>query len=179
MTKLQARFKDSITHPHKNSVVLMTAISCGNQGQTGDNWDHFCDLVEHYYKEESIEKLIVVTTGGLQRHYMSLGSRSLSAQEIEQKIHEFDWVLLDISLPDIKGTEVVKRYRQWEKKNSKPRLPIFALTPHQTKEIRKKYFKADIDYVLNKPFTKDDIKIIKLFLENKNHCKNSDFKLLN
>ncbi|TLY46965.1 MAG: hypothetical protein E6K54_07690 [Gammaproteobacteria bacterium] len=101
MTKLQARFKDSITHPHKNSVVLMTAISCGNQGQTGDNWDHFCDLVEHYYKEESIEKLIVVTTGGLQWHYMSLGSRSLSAQEIEQKIHEFDrqWVTKNIKIP--------------------------------------------------------------------------------
>ncbi|TLY46967.1 MAG: response regulator [Gammaproteobacteria bacterium] len=102
-----------------------------------------------------------------------------AALQTLQHPHEFDWVLLDISLPDIKGTEVVKRYRQWEKKKNKPRLPIFALTPHQTKEIRKEYFKAGIDYVLNKPFTKDDIKIIKLFLENKNHCKNSDFKLLN
>ncbi len=76
----------------------MTAISCGNQGQTGDNWDHFCDLVEHYYKEGSIEKLIVVTTGGLQRHYVALGSKPLSDQEIEYKIHEFDqqWVKKNI-----------------------------------------------------------------------------------
>lgn len=98
MTKLQARFKDSITLSHKSIPVLMTAISCGNQGQTGDNWDIFCDLVEHCYREKSIEKLIVITTGGLQRHYMSLGFRSLSDQEIEEKIHEFDqqWVKKNI-----------------------------------------------------------------------------------
>ncbi|MFZ0219621.1 MAG: ATP-binding protein [Candidatus Aquirickettsiella sp.] len=102
-----------------------------------------------------------------------------AALQTLQQTHEFDWVLLDISLPDIEGIEVVKRYRQWEKKNSKLRLPIFALTPHQTKEIRKECFKAGIDYVLNKPFTKDSIRIIKLFLEDKCHCKNSDFKLLN
>ena len=103
MTKLQARFKDSITLSHKSIPVLMTAISCGNQGQTGDNWDIFCDLVEHCYREKSIEKLIVITTGGLQRHYMSLGPRSLSDQEIEEKIHEFDqqWVCKPPKLPPV------------------------------------------------------------------------------
>lgn len=101
MTKLQARFKDSITLPHKSTAVLMTAISCGNQGQTGDHWDHFCDLVEHCYKEKSIEKLIVVTTGGLQRHYVLLESTPLSDQEIEEKIHEFDrqWIKKNIKIP--------------------------------------------------------------------------------
>jgi hypothetical protein len=101
MTKLQARFKDPITLSHKSTPVLMTAISCGNQGQTGDQWDLFCDLAERCYREKSIEKLIVVTTGGLQRHYMSLGSKPLSDQEIEAKIHEFDqqWVKKNIKNP--------------------------------------------------------------------------------
>ena len=101
MTKLQARFKDSITLEYKNTAVLMTVISCGNHGQTGKKWDHFCDLVEHSFKEGTIEKLIIVMTGGLQRHYVSLGSKPLSDQEMEAKIHEFDqqWLEKNIKTP--------------------------------------------------------------------------------
>lgn len=101
MLKLQARFKDSITLTDKSTAVLMTVISCGNNGQTGKKWDHFCDLVEHSFKEGTIEKLIVVMTGGLQRHYVSLGSKLLSDQEIEARIHEFDqqWLKKNIKIP--------------------------------------------------------------------------------
>lgn len=101
MTKLQARFKDSITLSHKNTAVLMTAISHGNQGQTGENWDLFCDLVESCHNEKCIEKLIIVTTGGLQRHYVSLDSKSLSKQDVEEKTHELDlqWVKKNIKNP--------------------------------------------------------------------------------
>ncbi|MGB8806463.1 MAG: ATP-binding protein [Candidatus Rickettsiella isopodorum] len=79
----------------------------------------------------------------------------------------FDWALLDISLLDPDGQEVTKRYRQWEKENNKPRLPIFAFTAHQTEEIRKKCEEVEIDYILNKPFAEKDIQIIKLLLEAK------------
>jgi len=79
----------------------------------------------------------------------------------------FDWALLDISLPDLDGPEVAKRYRQWEKENNKSRLPIFAFTPHQTDEIGKKCNQVNIDYILHKPLTKDGIQIIKLFLKDK------------
>lgn len=101
MIKRQARFKDSITLTYKNTAVLMTVISCGNHGQTGRKWDHFCDLIEHSYKKGAIEKLIVVMTGGLQRHYVSLGSKLFSDQEIEAKIHEFDqqWLEKNIKIP--------------------------------------------------------------------------------
>ncbi len=79
----------------------------------------------------------------------------------------FNWVLLDIGLPDLEGTEVARLYRQWEQEHNKPHLPIFALTAHQTAEVKEKCEIAGIDYILNKPFTEKDIQIIKLFIENK------------
>ncbi len=79
----------------------------------------------------------------------------------------FDWVLLDIGLPDLEGTEVARLYRQWEQENKKFHLPIFALTAHKTTEVKEKYEIAGIDYILNKPFTTKDVQIIKLLLETK------------
>lgn len=76
----------------------------------------------------------------------------------------FDWVLLDIGLPDIEGIEVIKIYRQWEHENNKPHLPIFVLTAHLEKKIKEKCRELDIDYVLKKPFTENDIKIVKKLL---------------
>ena len=75
--------------------------------------------------------------------------------------------MLDIGLPDLEGTEVARLYRQWEQENNKTLLPIFALTAHKTAEVKKKCEIANIDYILNKPFTLKDIQIIKLILQAK------------
>jgi hypothetical protein len=86
MPKPQARFKDSIRIANKNKAVLMTVISYGNHLQSGKNWDLFLALSEQCHAEKTIEKLIIITTGYLQRHYLSLGlNKALSEQEIEEK----------------------------------------------------------------------------------------------
>ena len=79
----------------------------------------------------------------------------------------FHWALLDIGLPNLVGTEVAKRYRQWEKEHNKPRLPLFALTAHAIDEVKEKCEEVGIDYIFNKPFTNKDVQIIKLFMKNK------------
>ena len=79
----------------------------------------------------------------------------------------FHWALLDIGLPNLVGTEVAKRYRQWEKEHNKPRLPLFALTAHAIDEVKEKCEEVGIEYIFNKPFTNKDVQIIKLFMENK------------
>lgn len=102
MPKVQARFKDSIRISTKNTAVLMTVISCGNHLQTGKNWDHFLALSEQCYADRTLEKLIIITTGYLQRHYLSLGlSRSLTEQEIEEKTLTLDsqWLKTNIKTP--------------------------------------------------------------------------------
>lgn len=80
----------------------------------------------------------------------------------------FVWALLDIGLPDLDGTEIVRCYRQWEQKNNKYYLPIFSLTAHIEKDIIDKCKEVGFDYVLKKPFTEKDIQMIKKILEEKN-----------
>ncbi len=71
--------------------------------------------------------------------------------------------MLDIGLPDLEGTEVAIIYRQWEQENNKPHLPIFVLTAHIEEKIKEKCREIGIDYVLEKPFTENDIKTIKKY----------------
>ncbi|MFZ0219491.1 MAG: ATP-binding protein [Candidatus Aquirickettsiella sp.] len=91
------------------------------------------------------------------------GNAALNALQTQY----FHWALLDIGLPNLVGTEVAKRYRQWEKEHNKPRIPLFVLTAHGIDEVKEKCEEAGIDYILNKPFTNKDVQIIKLFMENK------------
>lgn len=81
------------------------------------------------------------------------------------RARSFVWVLLDIGLPDLEGTEIVQCYRQWEQENNKPHLPIFALTAHAEKTITDKYENVGFDYVLKKPFTEKDMQIIEKIIK--------------
>jgi CheY-like chemotaxis protein len=82
------------------------------------------------------------------------------------KTNHFAWALLDIGLPEIRGTEACKQYRQWEKENNKPHLPIFALTGHQVEEVQKECKEAGIDKVFTKPFDDKLIQEVKLFINS-------------
>lgn len=102
---------------------------------------------------------------------IKLGYEVTSAIDGNAALHalqtqSFVWVLLDIGLPDLDGTEIVRQYRQWEQENKKPHLPIFALTAHAEKTIKDKCKKVGFDYVLKKPFTEKDIPIIEQVIDN-------------
>jgi hypothetical protein len=102
---LQARFKDSIRVPTKNSAVLMTVISLGNHLQSGPQWDHFLELINLSFAEKSLKKLIIVTTGHLQCHYFSLGlAEALDEKALEAKAHAMDqqWLEKHMSSERIK-----------------------------------------------------------------------------
>lgn len=101
-----------------------------------------------------------------------LGYEIIAVTEGKAALHalqtqSFVWALLDIGLPDLEGTEIVKQYRQWEQENKKSHLPIFALTAHAEETIKDKCKDVGFDHVLKKPFTEPDIQIIKQFMENK------------
>ena len=91
------------------------------------------------------------------------GKAALNALQTQN----FHWGLLDIGLPSLEGTEVVKIYRQWEKEHNKSRLPLFALTAHSIDKIKEECEQVGFDYILNKPFTEKDVQIINLFMKNK------------
>lgn len=84
------------------------------------------------------------------------------------KTYTYDWALLDLVLPEIDGIELVKNYRSWEKQNNKSYILLFGLTAYPFKEIQCVCKQAGMDYVFEKPFTQDALKLIETFLRNFN-----------
>lgn len=103
----------------------------------------------------------ILTKLGYEVTAVTKGKAALDALQTQS----FVWALLDIGLPDLDGTEVIQEYRQWERKNNKPHLPIFALTAHAEKTIKKKCKNIGFDEVLKKPFIENDMKIIQKFVD--------------
>jgi len=64
-----------------------------------------------------------------------------------------DLVLLDISLPDIDGVELLAMMRRDERFRS---LPVIALTAHAMAGDREKYLAAGFDEYVSKPITQED-----------------------
>ncbi len=67
---------------------------------------------------------------------------------------EPDLVLLDISLPEMDGTEVLAWIRQQEKLKD---LPVIALTAHAMAGDREKYLAAGFDDYVTKPIVDEDV----------------------
>ena len=101
---------------------------------------------------------------------LSLAYRAITVSSGEAALHalqtkDCDWALLDIGLPDLDGMEVTRHFREWEKLNNKPHLPIFALTAHAEKKIKEQCKKVGFDHVLEKPFTEKDLRRIEKILK--------------
>lgn len=86
-----ARFKDPIQIKGKESAILMIVISLDSALQRGAQWADFLELVDRCFIEKTLSKLIIVTTGHLQRHYFSLElEKPLEEKEIEKKALALD-----------------------------------------------------------------------------------------
>lgn len=93
MSKL-AKFKDSIEHPKKNSICLLTVISIDQEYQQGASFKAFCDLINQEYAiSKRIHKLIIVETGYLKRHYIRIDP-ALTMEEASEKAHRIgkEWI---------------------------------------------------------------------------------------
>ena len=65
-----------------------------------------------------------------------------------------DLVLLDVSLPEMDGTEVLEKIRQVD---SLRKLPVIALTAHAMAGDREKYLAAGFDEYVTKPILDENI----------------------
>ncbi|MCS6948760.1 MAG: response regulator [Steroidobacteraceae bacterium] len=67
--------------------------------------------------------------------------------------HQFDCVLLDCQMPIMDGYEAVRRLREFEAEQSRPRQWVIALTADATEADREQCLLAGMDDYLKKPFT--------------------------
>ncbi len=71
-----------------------------------------------------------------------------------------DIVIMDVSMPEMDGTEATKAIRRIEDKNSLKRTPIIAATAHALEGDRQKCTDAGMDDYLHKPITRNALKTV-------------------
>jgi two-component system response regulator YesN len=83
------------------------------------------------------------------------------ALEAIEKANEIDLVILDVKLPDIRGTKVLQ-----EMKRIAPKLPVIILTGYSTKDVAIEALKGNADDYIEKPIDFEKAQeIIRLLLE--------------
>ncbi|WP_455220363.1 response regulator [Kaarinaea lacus] len=101
---------------------------------------------------------ILLSQSGAKTTVVENGQRALEAANAE----EFDFVLMDIQMPEMNGLEATKHIRQLENKNRD--IPIVALTANTIAEDRANYLVAGMNDVLVKPVDED--KLINIILSS-------------
>jgi len=71
---------------------------------------------------------------------------------------EFDLVLMDCQMPLMSGYDATRKIRAAEERESRPRLPIIALTANAMKGDRDKCLDSGMDDYLAKPVRKDELR---------------------
>lgn len=83
------------------------------------------------------------------------------------KNHRFGLIITDLGLPGLSGSEIAVLYRYWERVNQKPVTPIITLTAHKEHKFKTECLAAGINEVWLKPLTKDKIKKLDKYFQEK------------
>ncbi len=118
-----------------------------------------CHRIERFRSESRTPRLVIIDDNAdnrllaralLERRYrvseFAAGAPALEAMQQDPP----DLVLLDISLPEIDGVEVLRRLRQVD---SLRKLPVVALTAHGRQDDRRRLLEAGFDEYVAKPIT--------------------------
>lgn len=90
------------------------------------------------------------------------------------KIKKYDFVFMDVGLPDMDGCRVTQRIRKFEALLDR-HTPIVALTAHVEKENKEKCIKFGMDAVISKPLLKETaIDILNAFIPKRAVLKNRE-----
>jgi DNA-binding response OmpR family regulator len=97
---------------------------------------------------EDDPKLADVVARSLRGERMSVDVAGDGAQAlVDVDSHDYDLLLLDLSLPKISGSDVLRQVRR-----ANPTLPILILTARDAIEDKVRHFEAGADDYLTKPF---------------------------
>ncbi|WP_227657591.1 PAS domain S-box protein [Candidatus Magnetaquicoccus inordinatus] len=84
---------------------------------------------------------------------LQIAENGKSALEM-MRLHSFDLVLMDVQMPVMDGYSATRTWREIEKQEHRPRLPIFALTAYALQEDIAQSLEAGFDQHIAKPIKK-------------------------
>ncbi|MBT7492038.1 MAG: response regulator, partial [Bacteroidetes bacterium] len=73
------------------------------------------------------------------------------------KENKYDFILMDIQMPEMDGIEATKIIRELERTENRKRIPIIALTAKSTEGNDEVYLDAGFDELVSKPFKPNDL----------------------
>src|SRR5208283_380451 len=102
---------------------------------------------------EDEKKVAEFVARGLRAHRFAvdISNDGQTGWEIAQTCH-YDLIILDLMLPGLSGTEVLKRIRQHGGK-----MPVLILTAHTNTSEKVAHFEAGADDYLTKPFAFEEL----------------------
>jgi CheY-like chemotaxis protein len=72
-------------------------------------------------------------------------------------LHEFDLVLMNISMPEMNGIDATRAIRRGDGHRCSPEVPVVAITGHAMEGDRERFLKLGVDDYLPKPFGLKDL----------------------
>lgn len=69
----------------------------------------------------------------------------------------YDVIWMDLGLPDISGTEVVAKIREWEQTHQRAPAYIIAVTAYTGETLEQTCLEVGINYVAHKPLNTDKL----------------------
>ena len=123
---------------------------------------------DSFINQEVLKQVLMLKDWNLV--FVSSGSEALEAY----RNTNFDFIFMDVQLPDVNGLELTKIIRAEEKKSGK-RIPIVGLTAHNYDTNDNECIDAGMDLYLSKPFNWTDIFSAIYSLANNNKIKNDNF----
>lgn len=119
------------------------------------NFETFKGLKALLVEDNSVNQLICKFLLTQKEIAVDVADDGASALELATSRY-YDFVLMDIILPDIKGTEVATIIRRMSDKR-KAEVPIIALTANAMKGDSEDYLKVGMNGYLSKPYTEHDL----------------------
>jgi CheY-like chemotaxis protein len=110
-------------------------------------------LVEDTPINQTLQSILLSRMG----YEVSLANNGVEGLDAFQS-SQFDFILMDIQMPEMGGIEATQQIREIEAKLSLRKTPIIAVTANALKGDRERYFEAGMDGYVSKPLSMDSLK---------------------
>jgi PAS domain S-box-containing protein len=140
---------------------------CAHQGgpapvkiEPSENSD-FAGLQVLLVDDNEVNRLVAqiqLASLGIHTEARSTGEAAWTTLQAEHD--RFDFVLMDVQLPDVDGMTVTRRLREWERQRGLRHLAVVGATAFVLPEEQRKCLHAGMDTFLGKPFRPEDLAAI-------------------